>query len=426
MPIERAPYLIYSEQVSTVNYLNSTGSDVLAIIAPTKFAKLTNAGAIETETVNDETVTKWYEPTIAEDEILIFNRYSVAEQMVENETLKKVLKDFFLENSYYSAQDNLGVNAVMVIPIPTTTTGTGNEAVTHPTVNDFLNAYKLLRKYRRVTAIGCVGMSNPQDLVVSLRQYLVEDQQEGFLRIAYLQAPSKGANETITEYATRIANLNQKHTEGTGNDATTVDGANSSRIAFIEPTFYGTLLAKICNTEYYIEPGYLPINSLAVGEFETLSPEERDKLCMSGLIFGEDDVLLPTTTPRICLGVSSSFGRPYSATAQNYDTRPADSLLHARRNVDHHVREILNILASQLKRNETSVTLRYVKNEVMSYLESELTKGTIQAYSFNVIESSYNPYCLLVTGSIVPVNSTLAIEFSNYIGAPYTIASNYV
>ena len=420
MPIERAPYLIYSEQVSSVDYLYQTGADVVAIIAPTKFAKLTNAGTIETQTDSEsgETTTKWYEPTIAEDEILVFNKYSVAEQMVQSEELKKVLKDFFLENSYYSAQDNLGVNAVMVIPLPT-----GNNK---PTVTEFLNAYKMLRKYRKVTAIGCVGISNPSDIIVSLRQYLMEDQQEGNLKIAYIKAPERESNETITAYATKIANLNQKHIEGTGQNAIEVDGANSSRIAFIEPKFYGALLAKICNTQYYLEPGYLPLNSVSVGEFDTLSSEERDMLCMSGLVFGEDDVLLPTTVPRICLGVSSSFGRPYSATAQNYDTRPADSLLHARRNVDHHVREVLNLLAYQLKRNETSVVLRYVKNEVMSYFESELNKGTIQAYSFNVVESSYNPYCLLVTGSIVPVNSTLAIEFSNYIGAPYTIASDYV
>ena len=415
MPIERAPYLIYSEQVSLTSAISNSGADVLAIIAPTKFAKVTDAGAIETETVEGETTTKWYTPTVSEDEILVFNRYSVAEQMLNSEVLLKDLKDFFLENSYYSAQDNLGVGAVMVVPIPETAT-----------VQNFLDAYKLLRKYRKITAIGVIGASAPKDIVVPLRQYLVEDQAEGSLKIAYIKAPAKGANETITAYATKIANLNQAHIEGTGNEATTVEGANSSRIAFIEPSHYGTLLAKICNTLYYIEPGYLPINSLAVGEFEVLSNEERDKLCMSGLIFGEDDVLLPTTVPRICLGVSSAFGRPYSPTAQNYETRPADALLHARRNVDHHVREILSILAYQLKRNETSVTLRYVKNEVMGYLEEEMGNGTIQAYSFNVEESSYNPYCLLVTGAIVPVNSTLAIEFSNYIGAPYTIASDYV
>lgn len=410
MPIEKAPYLTYSEQVATVNYNTNNGADVLAIIAPTKFAKLTSSGTIETETVEDKIVTKWYEPTIKDDEILIFNRYSVAEKRIENEDLKKVLKDFFLENSYYSQEDNLGVNAVMILPVPTETT---NENI--------LDAYKLLRKYRRITAIGCVGIgesSNLQALGVALKTYLMEDQAEGHLKIAYIQAPAKGENETVTSYATKIANLNN----GDGQ----VEGVNSSRIAFIEPTHYGTLLAQICNTLYYLEPGYLPINSLSVGEFEVLSNEERDKLCMSGLTFGEDDVLLPTTVPRICLGVSSSFGRQYSETAEGYETRPADSLLHARRNVDHHVREVLGILAYQIKRNETSVTLRYVKNQVMTYFENELSKGTIQAYTFNVAESSYNPYCLLVTGAIVPVNSTLAIEFSNRIEAPYMVASDYV
>ena len=437
MPVERAPYLIYSEQVATVSYDVNSGADVLAIIAPTRFAEMEN-GVIKTKeiTVNKETgeeitgtpaegvetetqiVTDWKTPTIKEDEILIFNKYSLASNMVENEELKEVLKDFFLENTYYSQADNLGVNAVMVVPLPA-----------NPTVANFIDAYKLLRKFRKITAIGCVGMSespNLPSLGVTLRTYLMEDQQEGQLKIVYIKAPEKEANETVAQYATKIANLNQKHTEGTGANATEVDGANSSRIAFIEPKHYGTLLAKICNTQYFLEPGYLPINSLAVGEFDVLSNEERDRLCMSGLIFGEDDVLLPTAVPRICLGVSSSFGRPFSPTADGYETRPADGLIHARRNVDHHVREVLGILAYQLKRNETSVTLDYIKNQVMSYFEGELAKGTIQAYSFNVGESSYNPYCLLVNGAIVPVNSTLAIEFSNRIEAPYLIASDYV
>lgn len=437
MPVERAPYLIYSEQVATVSYDVNSGADVLAIIAPTRFAEMEN-GVIKTKeiTVNKETgeeitgtpaegvetetqiVTDWKTPTIKEDEILIFNKYSLASNMVENEELKEVLKDFFLENTYYSQADNLGVNAVMVVPLPA-----------NPTVANFIDAYKLLRKFRKITAIGCVGMSespNLPSLGVTLRTYLMEDQQEGQLKIVYIKAPEKEANETVAQYATKIANLNQKHTEGTGANATEVDGANSSRIAFIEPKHYGTLLAKICNTQYFLEPGYLPINSLAVGEFDVLSNEERDRLCMSGLIFGEDDVLLPTAVPRICLGVSSSFGRPFSPTADGYETRPADGLIHARRNVDHHVREVLGILAYQLKRNETSVTLDYIKNQIMSYFEGELAKGTIQAYSFNVGESSYNPYCLLVNGAIVPVNATLAIEFSNRIEAPYLIASDYV
>ena len=47
-------------------------------------------------------------------------------------------------------------------------------------------------------------------------------------------------------------------------------------------------------------------------------------------------------------------------------------------------------------------------------------------YAFDIVESSYNPYTLLIRGRITPVNSTLAIEFENTIGSPYAIASEYV
>ena len=419
MPIEKAPYLRYIESVSTENYSYVSEADVLVIVAPTKFAKLTNEGTIETETVDGETTTKWYDPTVSEDEIILLNKYSLAEQFIQSEELKKDLKQFFSEDSYYTSNTGYGVGYVMLIPLPTT-----------PTNTDLLNAYKIIRKFRKVTAIGFTGITFTPSLLVSLKQYLTEDQLDGILRIAYVKAPQRESNETITQYASKIANLNQKHTETqnvNGEDVeVVVEGANCSRIALLEPNNYGSLLAKICNTPYYLEPGYIPLNSVSVGTFELLSSEERDKLCMSGLVFGEDDMILPVTVPRICLGVSSSFGRPYSVTSQGYENRPADALLHARRNADHHIREVLGILAYQIKRNETSVTLQYVKNEVMGYFERELSKGTIQAYSFNVNESTLNPYCLQVTGSIVPVNSTMAIEFYNTIQAPYTIASNYI
>lgn len=438
MPIERAPYIKYSEQVSTVNYNLNTGADVLAIIAPTRFAELNDDGTIKTKTAvfNKETgeeitgtpangvqtetreVTDWKTPALKDEEIQIFNRYSLAKEMVEDENTKEILRQFFLENGYYSSADNLGVNAVMVVPVPE-----------NPTPGNIEDAYKLLRRYRKITAIGIIGLGESDKLAsiaVTLRTYLAEDQEDGLLKIVYFQAPAKGKDESVRQYANRIAHINQKHKETIDNEEVSVDGANSSRIAFIEPKYYGTLLGKICNTYYYLEPGYLPINSMSTGEFDVYSNDERDMLCMSGLIFGEDDVLLPTTIPRICLGVSSSFGRQYSNVGNGYESRPADALLHARRNVDHQVREILGILAYQIKRNETSVTITYLKNQIMNYLEDELRNGTIQAYSFNVGESAYNPYCLLVTGSMIPVNSTLAIEFSNKIEAPYMVASNYV
>jgi len=198
------------------------------------------------------------------------------------------------------------------------------------------------------------------------------------------------------------------------------DKIRSSRVAIVDKKFFGKTIARICSTPYYIEPGYLPFMSIPTGEFEERTNDERDALFSNGLIFGEDDYTLSAITPRICVATSTAWG------VEDHDSRTTDALIHARRNVDAHIRKILRIIAPQLKRNETSVTLRYVKNQVDLYLDSELSRGTIMEYSVDVIESSYNPYKLLVRGKIVPVNSTLAIEFENTIGSPYAIASDYV
>ena len=41
-------------------------------------------------------------------------------------------------------------------------------------------------------------------------------------------------------------------------------------------------------------------------------------------------------------------------------------------------------------------------------------------------EVALNPYQLKVSGTMTPVNSTLGIDFENYVGAPYPIATDYI
>ena len=160
--------------------------------------------------------------------------------------------------------------------------------------------------------------------------------------------------------------------------------------------------------------------SVKTGIFKQRSIDERDSLFATGLIFNEDDYTLSNITPRICLATSTAWG------VEDHDMRTTDALIHARRNVDHHIRKIMNIVAPQLKRNETSVTLRHVKNQIDTYLNDELNNGSIMEYAFDIKESNYNPYTLLISGKITPVNSTLGIEFENTVGSPYAIASDYV
>ena len=168
-----------------------------------------------------------------------------------------------------------------------------------------------------------------------------------------------GTTETFDEYCDRIRFISKQ--------------VKSSRVALVEKEYFGRTIARIASTPYYLEPGYFPFLSVPVGVFEERTKEERDELCMSSLIFNEDDSTLNPITPRICLGTSTSW-----CVEDDYNDRPTDALLHARRNVDAHIRNILRIIAPQLKRNETSVTVRYVKSQIDLYLDSELTKGTIQ------------------------------------------------
>ena len=405
MPIEKAPYIRYTEETSVVDY-GTPNAEIPVFIAPSKV------------NVTSGSTTTYQDVSIDKNHIYLINSFKEAESLFKEASattdteLLKQLRQYFEENSYYYG-DEYGSPYVYVIPLPTTatTTGEGSDAVTtqHPTGTDFTNAIELVAMKKETQVIAIIGINDIASIKTELATELSLESQDGFLRIAYIQAPALNTNETYTEYASRIATLNES--------------INNTRICLVEPEFFGYHLAKISNTPYYVEPGYLPFYSVELGVFKELTKDERDKLCMSGLIFGEDDYTLSEPVPRICLGTSSAFGR---SSRTDYGTRVVDALLHARRNVDHQVREIYKIVAPQLKRNETSVILRYVQDEVMSYLDTELTNGTLMQYEFSIEESSFNPYCLLVKGKIVPVNSTLAIEFKNTIGAPYSIASDYV
>lgn len=244
---------------------------------------------------------------------------------------------------------------------------------------------------------------------------LKEETQQGLLRIAYIGLDKQTGSETFEQYVNRIS------------DITTAVG--STRIGFVElneASDIGLTVARICSTPYYIEPGYdgyLSVETTQYEYFAERTPEERDALFNAGLIFNEYDYTLPEITPRICLAVSSAWGITEIADA---DKRVNDALIHARRNVDHQIRELFKVIAPQLKRNETSVNLLQLNTELNICLESEVDAGRIQEYEIDVEEVTMNPYCLRISGRIVPVNSTLAIEFENYVGAPYAIATDYI
>lgn len=257
-----------------------------------------------------------------------------------------------------------------------------------------------------------------------VKNELKEEAKQALLRIAYFGLPTQTESETeFYQFIQRIE------------DITT--SINYPRIGFIELVHtddLGLTVARICSTPYYIEPGYAKYYSVETTQyryFKERTPEERDALFNAGLIFNEYDYTLEEITPRICLAVSSAWGVKQNVTDGIYDSadygkRVNDALLHARRNVDEQIRKLFKVIAPQLKRNETSVNLLQLQTELNICLEEEKDNGRIQEYEVNIEEITMNPYCLKISGRIVPVNSTLAIEFENYVGAPYAIATDYI
>lgn len=268
----------------------------------------------------------------------------------------------------------------------------------------------------------------------------VNQMESGILRILYVELPAYC--DTTTSPTTHTLFTDEALIQLTKYLREEVSGSTAnkklqdSRLVFVEnqitlkednitevDKFFGRTIARICNTPYYVEAGYEGYKSIEIGSFRERKPEERDALLNAGVLFNEDDYSLPEITPRICLAVSSAWGVD---NVNNVDQRVNDALLHTRRNADHQVRELLKVIAPQLKRNETSVNIAFVRTDCQLYLENQVSLGRLMDFSIKVEEASVNPYQLKVSGSMTPVNCTIGIDFENYIGAPYTVATDYI
>lgn len=364
-----------------------------------------------------------------------------------DDSLAITVKEFYVENNN-NTEGSLRVNKSYAMNL-------GASA----TVNDYLTALENSKYKKEATCISFTGLdwgaytepvveddertpgsyanqATIKAMLISALSLIHEDgdddkvnqMESGILRILYVPLPENASDEAIKDL---MAFLRIKNT---GLDANLQ--AKDSRLAFVEnqvvyaadettvlARFFGRTIARICNTPYYIEPGYDSYKSIPVGFFKERTPEERDELFNAGVIFNEDDYSLAEITPRICLAVSSAWGVD---SLNDVDDRVNDALIHTRRNADYQVRQLLKIIAPQLKRNETSVNLAFVQTDCQLYLEQQVMLGRLMDFTIKVQEAVLNPYQLKVTGTMTPVNSTLAIEFENYIGTPYPVATDYI
>lgn len=366
-----------------------------------------------------------------------FRSYQEAKKALGSgsDALATTIKEFYVENNN-NTDSNVRVNKTYAMNLGSS-----------PSVEDYLTAVANSKYKKDATAMvftgldwgaynaetGYANQETIKDMLCSCLDIIHEDgndnarnqMESGILRIIYVELPEDAEDEKLIklmEYL-RVSNTSL---EGPHNTA-----VHDSRIAFIENQTYekthlfGRTVARICNTPYYIEPGYDTYKSVPVGVFKERTPEDRDALFNAGVIFNEDDYTLPEITPRICLAVSSAWGVT-NLDNDDYNDRVNDALIHARRNADYQVRQLLKIIAPQIKRNETSVNIAFVQTDCQVYLENQVSMGRLMDFTISVQEVALNPYQLKVSGTMTPVNSTLGIDFENYVGAPYPIATDYI
>ena len=313
---------------------------------------------------------------------------------LETNPLLATLKDFFTEAAK-TKSDDIGVSYVYVIDL-------GNADITSPEGKAlWVKAFDLAKSKRDVEVEVYVGLTGDGEKVVpvltSALASIKEDSKDGSPRIGYYTISGATDEELIAL---------TDETKGTGKYL------QSSRIGLCEPKYFGKIIAKICTTPYYEEPGYTQFRTIANGEFNVRTPEQEKNLQKAGVIFIRDELTRKDIYTRINLAVSTGF-------ADNIETRPNDCLLHARRNVDHLIRELFDVAFTQLKRNETEVNLKHLQTDVDALVDAEIEAGNMMpGTQCFVEESTKNPYDLVIEGNAIPVNSTLSIGFGMYVSSP--------
>lgn len=285
--------------------------------------------------------------------------------------LLATLKDFFEEAEIQSTED-IGVPYIYVIDVGAGTNKTAWETAiaTALSVND-------------AQILAFIGTDN-------ITNTSVVDLMEG------VSAAIETESHTFSlwnAFATKV--------DATDTELIALTNANTgiqkSRIGIVEPLKYGKHIARICVTEYYLEPGFLQYRSIKPGVFKKRTRSEMKALQDAGIIFGFDEKVNNDYWVRMNLATSTSFAA---------SKRPADSLFHARFNADHLLMEIFEALYPQIKANETQSSIVKLQVKVDAVIDAAIADGTMIKWNQNtgegtrltLQESDYNPYDMELVG----------------------------
>lgn len=375
MPILETPKVIVNDQSGVANN-SGTGGEIPIFISPTGNAQ-PNANILKFTNYNDCTNTV-QDGGIGEE---------------TNNYLLPVLKDFF-EESLKINSDDIGVPYLYVKDLGTATPSSAApwvNAIPQLTAKRDAQVEAYIFKRSEVVSENVLDVAKIKAILTSIEDHLKAETKRGRPKIAYF---------TVLDCSdAELKSLTHK-----------TNGLRKSRIALIEPDMFGKLLARICVTPYYEEPGFYEFRTVSPEEFTERSENDEELLQQAGIIFAHDEKPGKNTYPKINLAVSTAFAVDSEPEA---DQRPKDALLHARRNVDQLIRDAVETAYPQLKRNETEVFLQMLQADLDALVNNKIRDGImLDGTRIIAVESEADPFKLLIDGAAKPVNATELIEFT--------------
>ena len=375
MPILQTPKIIVNDESGVANN-SGTGGEIPVFISATA-------------------------NTSPNSKILQFTNYNDCTDTVQNggigsganNYLLPILKDFF-EESLKINSDDIGVPYIYVKDLGTATPSSAapwTDAIPQLTAKRDAQVEAYVFKKSEVLSEGTLDVAKIKAILTSMEDHLVAETKRGRPKIAYYTVLDCDDDELKT--------LTHK-----------TNGLRKSRIVLIEPKKFGKHVARICVTPYYEEPGFYEYRTVSPGEFTERSEDDEEALQKAGVIFGRDEKPGKNTYAKMCLGVSTAFAVDSDEEA---DQRPNDALLHARRNVDQLIRDAVEKIYPQLKRNETEVFLQMLQADLDDLVNTKIREGImLDGTRIIAVESERDPFKLLINGEAKPVNATELIEFT--------------
>lgn len=382
MPITKLPGVYYNENVEFE--LVGAGSKIPIFIG---YTGNTSTDSHKTDGTQILKYTKWAEVNTSIEK----GGLGVYTEDTTNLMLK-TLQEFFEESALTTSAD-MGVPYIYVIDLGDATSK-----------DNWLNALSNAKSKAEATVETYVGVEKIsgdyqfKDFLEAAYTSILTESHALKLKIGLTTKFDVAENIASTDVDEELIKLTDAE-----------NGIQKRRIGIIEPYLFGKTVARICLTEYNIEPGYYKYRSVKPDEFISRTPAEQLDLQDAGIIFNRDEVLTSATYPKINLCVSTAF---------RANPRPADALFHARINADHLLLEVFDTIYPQIKNNETATNFAYLQTQVDKLIDDEVEAENMIKYDedtgdgtrLTLAESDSDPYDAILSGQIQPVNCTAAIE----------------